>query len=244
MTTPDVETDPEKIAEAAASKAPDRTRTKPLGITEKKQIEKYINSDYDLLIADLKQYKTELVRARTMEINEQFAQAEAQTTATMDAWATMRDQCLTAFRAWKEEAENQGFTVKRDRYGSSNSLIDINRPVLSIEGKERALREVEQEVDYVISRAKHALERKRGETLRALIMSGGVPEEAKALVQGLPSAQDVLLQAMQERPGATRLLLGAAMQQQQGNVVVQQDGDTVEGLVIHDVTDYRQGVQQ
>jgi molecular chaperone GrpE (heat shock protein) len=241
VTTPNVETDPEKIAENAASKAPDRTRTKPLGITEKKQIEKYINSDYDLLIADLKQYRTELVRARTMEINEQFAAVEGQANAVMEAWVEVRDQCREAFRAWQDNATQQGFTIKRDRF---NNLLEMNRPAITIEGKERALREVEQEVDYVISRAKHALERKRGETLRALIMSGGVPEEAKALVEGLPSAQDVLLAAMQERPGATRLLLGAAMQQQQGQVIVQQDEDTVEGLVIHDATDYRQGVQQ
>lgn len=242
MTTPEM--DPEKIAEEAAAKAPSRApKAKVLGITEKKQIEKYINSDYDLLIADLNQYKTELVRAKTLEVNEQYANMEDTARQFQEEWARMRQRFADEVAEFRGRVREAGMNASTRGFGR-DSMVTTSAVDFEITGKNEALKQVESEVRYVIERARHALERKRGETLRALIMSGGVPDEAKQLVASLPTAQEVLLAAMQERPGSMRLLLGAAMQEQQGQVVIQQDGDTVEGLVIHDETDYRQGVQQ
>jgi hypothetical protein len=234
MTRPSSEAEAERIAAEAAAKAP--VRTKALGITEKKQIEKLINADYDLLIKDLTQYKVELVRQRTVEVNTQFAELDGIAAGLHEEWVAMKERFQTEFGEWKQRCLQAGITVGESRRSYGSGLLDMPRPDYKITGKERALREIEDDVNIVISRAKHALDKKRSEAIRALIMHGGIPEEARALIGSLPDPKETILEAMQQTP---RLL--ALTQGRQAPVVQQeqQPGEDIIGLVVHDQTDFR-----
>lgn len=239
MTTPT----PEQVAEEAAAKAPDRTvKQKALTVTEKKQIEKLINADFDLLIQDLAQYKREIIRAKTLEVNAKYADREEGINVLTEEWRLLRERMNAMVHDFRESIRERGYTIStrgfgRDMYSANPVTFDIN-------GKDQELRQIEEEAGHIIARAKHALERKRSDAIRNLLMSGGVPEEARQIMGNMPTAQDTILEALNQNPGQSLRLLGAAVQQQQAQVRVQQDGDTIEGLVVHDETDYRQGVPQ
>lgn len=227
MTTPT----PETLAEELARRVDDKAKTRVLGITEKKQLAKLIDSDYDLLKADVVQYGAELTRQRTIEVNAQYADKEMLTEPFRMEWNTLRERWRTEYVAFLERCRAEGLTAKAAGGGYGSELFSAKAAVFEIPGREHAIKEVANEVKHTLDRARHALEKKRMESQRNLLTHGGLPPEARELLAAMPDPREVLLAAMQQAPGLLALTQAARAPQVH---IINEDNDVVEGLVIHE----------
>lgn len=226
-------TTPEALVDELASKRKKTDTSRPLGITEKKEIAKIIDADFALLTGDIKQYAAELTRQRTQEVETEFADRAAETDVYRLRWEEMRTRWRAEYDTFRAACREDNLIIKsEDRYGSNRDILSTSPIAFEIRGRAEALSEIKNEVDHVIKRAMHALEKKRMEAQRNLLMHGGLPQAAQDLLGAMPDPREVLLAAMDNQPR----LLALTQQQQRGHVVVG-DGEVIEGLVIHDAED-------
>lgn len=208
------------------TKAP---KPKALGITEKKQLKELVDNDFSVLRQEMDQLTAELVALRHTEIDEEFADRQADLDQARTEWNELTNNIRTQVQEFRARCREQGVVISPDRrYGSE--LLTIGTPDFTLPAKKEAKERVEQEVNLQIRRAKTGLERQRIDAHRKILVSG-LAEEATAILSSMPDPRRLVLDAVsQTRDDRLALLAGAPAPAQV--VVNPEAAEVVEGLVI------------
>lgn len=206
-----------------------------MGITEKRQLEKLVVQDYDVLGKEMDQYTAELIRTRQQEINEEFANRQGDIEDLTREWDELRARWQAEYRDFCTRVRERGLGIGADRYNGGRDLLSTGHASFTVPGKQQALDDVERDVKIQMRRAKTALERKKVETIRQILVAG-LAEEATKLLTSMPDPRELVVQAMRDSQNPRlALTLGIpAAAPEAAPAPAQGDGEIVEGLVVND----------
>jgi hypothetical protein len=213
---------------------PKEKAQKSMGPMEKRALEKLVNADYEVLAREMTQYAAELTRARHREIEAEFANRGEDVAQFNAEWDALRHRWQDEFREFQSRVRDAGLTIRPNRDGYGNrELFSTTSAVFDIPGKSTALDNIKRDVDLQMARAKTALERKRVETNRAILIAG-LAEEATALLTKMPDPRELVVQALQESQNPRLALTLGIAPPAVPEAAQDQDGEVIEGLVLHD----------
>lgn len=203
-------------SEAKKAVAP---RTKPMTITERKMLLQVIDNDFKVLGNEVNLYATELKNQHMERIKEEYRDAERQIVEAENELVALQRRLRQEYEEFIVTKRNSGLSVR-----TSYRSIEFNTVNFSVEARESALSQVDNDVNREVNKVRMELERKRLELHRTALLSGLVSKEAKDLLDSQPDPREMLADALQENPRFA-VIQQAAVQAIEGRhpVVVEHD---------------------
>lgn len=213
----------------ATEKAPAKKEDKPqkqrhLTVTEKRDLAKLIDNDFEALRGEMQVFANELKRNRLTEIEGQVRGREEEARAALAEWRAVRAQCYELVDQFRRRWQDQGFRVgaESNRYGDRNQMISmVDNVAVTVPEKDEALNNVANDVDHQYHKARTELERQRLQLQRDLLLTGLVSEEAQRLMAKMPDPRVMLLGAIRAANNPRLAAIEAVAAQQVGGEVAE-----------------------
>lgn len=230
--TESTQTEQTEVTEKAPAKR-ERTdpRKRPLGVTERRQLEKLIDNDFQALKNQMKVFANDLKRQRKEEIEAEYRGQEAIIAEAQHAWHELRRELRQRVDEFILRYTTQGFRVQSGRYGDQRLVNFADTFELVIAQKETRLNEVGNDVEHQYMKAHNELERQRLAIQRELLLTGLVSDQAEQILKKMPDPRQVLLDAVRASNNPRLAAIEAA--------VVQEIGERQEERPVHHAHDER-----
>jgi hypothetical protein len=171
---------------------------KALNATERRALEKLIDNDFSALKAEVGQMAMDVKADREAAIKEQYASRGADVAAAVEETKQLEAKFRTELRSLRDRWEAQGIVLDRDYYGRhSGGELALNDGY-SHTGLKEAIAQMYREVERDQHRAMTIAERQRVQTQRKVLLASITSDEALQLVEEIPSAHALLMQAQEE----------------------------------------------
>lgn len=165
--------------------------SRPLNASQRKALKDLVDNDFQALKSEIQQFATDMARQRRDELRAEWAERGADPSSFIERAEALAQEYRVAADALRLEARQAG--------------IDLDMPTLyqdkikaRTDGLVEAIREAEQEIKADQVRALNTLERARLTAQRKVLMSG-VDQEALSILETIPTAHDLMVQAAAER---------------------------------------------
>lgn len=165
--------------------------SRPLNASQRKALKDLVDNDFLALRSEIQQFATDMARQRRDELRTEWADRGADPASFITRAEALAQEYRVAADALRLEARRSG--------------IDLDMPTLyqdkikaRTDGLAEAIREAEQEIKADQVRALNTLERARLTAQRKVLMSG-VDQEALSILETIPTAHDLMIQAAAER---------------------------------------------
>lgn len=165
--------------------------TKPLGASQRKALKDLVENDFSALRAEINQFADDMARQKREEIQADYAARGADQTDFLARGRKLMNDYRVGCDQLTLEASRAGVELKMPGIYTRDIETKVN-------GLNTAIKLAEAEVDAERKRALNSLERARLTAQRKVLMSG-VNEEALAILDTIPNARDLMVQAAQER---------------------------------------------
>lgn len=179
---------------------------KPMTATERKALEKLIDGDFDALDRDLQQMAVEARAKAEEDVRESFAPRSQMVVDAQEELNTLtdeynddtntlqrrfRDDKFALIARWKEQ--DVIWQDKKSNYGAG--AVEG----FTFDGLDDAITNSNRQVNAELSNARRVLEKERTKAQREVLLGGLVSSQARALIEGIPSATALFAAAMEER---------------------------------------------
>lgn len=213
----------EQTEKAPTKTAVEKAAEKPMGATQRRDLAKLIDNDFDSIKGDIGVFVNELKMNRLRQIEEEFAGQEERARQVQREWHEFAAGLRRQADDWLTQKRAEGFIISGEgSYGRDQPVVTNNIKV-SVPAKDRAIKDVDNLVSHQKMTAMQALERKRIQMQRDLLLEGLVSSRAKELLAGMPDPRemisDILANARQAGIG------GPVLQQIEGVVERHDHGD-------------------
>lgn len=194
-------------AVAAASEAPEDPTSgkdldgvdlsKPLNVTQRRALRDLVENDFLAMKAEINQMADDMAKQRRDELTREWAARGADADQFERRGAELMETYRTAGAALIAEAQAAGVELAMPRIKDSYPSLEAK-----VTGLHEALREVEQEVEADRRRALNTLERQRLTAQRKVLLTG-VTQEALNILDTIPTASQLMLEAAAQRTERT-----------------------------------------
>ena len=170
---------------------------KPLTSAERTALKTLVDNDFASLKSEMQQFAADTRIARTEEVRADWAAKRAEGVEYVDKMKSLIERFIEEAEALNEGAKAIG--IKLD----TSNIVYVaqqHRHRISYDavGERDAVLQVEKEVKQDLDRALLTLERQRLTVHRSVLLAS-IPQGAQALVQELPKAGKLMLEAAQTR---------------------------------------------
>lgn len=169
-----------------------------LSVTERKALERLIDNDFASLRNEMRAYAEEILAERLKAVEEEFAdrkkEAEKRRKAAIKALVKANKEIAKSL----QDAKDAGITISGVTYSSLSEEHYEHAVLASIEGQKEAESKVRGENRNDLQTALHTLERQRLAAQRLVLLAGISPEGQK-LLDTIPDAKTLMVEAAQER---------------------------------------------
>jgi len=236
VTEQSTETTP-ATTEKTPGKRAEVAKAKPMSATQRRDVQKLIDGEFEALKGDLGVFTNQLRIERARQIEEQFAERERQARQVEAEWQVVSAELRERADAWVRAKRDEGYTITaRDRYG--NGVYCSFSPItVSIPEKDRALKEADNIVSHQKMTAIQALERQRL-TMQKDVILDGLVDQAKDLLAKMPNPRDLIAQILQgAREQGLAIANPPTIQQIEGEVQIRHDHGDQQAVYIGEVVD-------
>lgn len=169
--------------------------SKPLTSAERAALRTLVDNDFATLRSEMRQFADDTLQERLRQVTADWADKRAQAPKYVSQLTTMVSRSVAAIREVADKALADGIQIN-----TTNLLYHLNRSefTFDVTGEREAKQKIKQEVDQDLNRALLTLERQRL-TVHRRILLASVPEGAQSLVNQLPQASALMLEAAQVR---------------------------------------------
>lgn len=172
----------------------DGTLNRVLSVTERKALERLIDNDFAGLRNEMQNYAKEILETRLEGVRDDFAakqkEAEKAQKAAAKTVTDLREKLLKQI----EDAKSNGITLDFQAIGH---LQPVNVKT-TVAGLVEAEKKVKAENQSDLASGLYTLERQRLASQR-LVLLAGISTEGQKLLDTIPSAQNLMIEAAQER---------------------------------------------
>ncbi len=168
---------------------------RPLGATQNRNLLRIIETDYQMLRQQVSDFADEQLAAKKKEIR--AAQSEGPKRELEDKMREIAIRYTDEMRALSRTAEDAGFTIhypsvmKTDRYEETKFTVDYSR-------LNKELKDAEEQINEDKRVALSSLYKAEMEAKR-VVFQASVSKDAEKVQKSLPTAQDAMIAAAQER---------------------------------------------
>lgn len=167
--------------------------SQPLNASQRKNLKELVENDFLALRAEINQFADDMARQKRGEIERDYKARGADSTTFMAKARDLAKAYRNGADALVLEARQAGVEIKVPEIYSRDVEVKVS-------GLSSALREAEAEVDADRRRALNTLERARLTAQRRVLMTG-VTEEALAILDTIPNAHTLMVEAAAQRAG-------------------------------------------
>jgi len=168
---------------------------KPLSATERRVLTDLVNNDFKALEQEMRQFAADLLKTKLDEIKTTWQERVDAAPAFASQARQIAEKAQREFEELKAEAKREGVEFKAT-YGLAYNF----NPITEVEGYARAIKEAQDENTKMLQRGLLTLERQRLTAQRRVLISG-VTRQAATLLDELPKAKDLMVQAAADEAG-------------------------------------------
>lgn len=165
---------------------------KPMNATQQRRLEKLVDNDFQALRAEINQMADDLAKAKRYELTKEWNDRGSNADAFVTQAQTLIREHRSVIDALVIEARSKGVELE---VPESYRQQDIKAKVA---GLKDAIKAAEADIEADRSRALNHLERARL-TAQKKVLLAGITEEGFKLLEEIPDARTLLIQAQQER---------------------------------------------
>lgn len=166
---------------------------KPLNASQRKALKDLVENDFLALKAEINQFADDMAAQRRTEINKEWAAKGADKTT----FYAKGQELMAAYRNGADKLVMEARTAGVE---FTMPAIGTREMEAKVPGLQTALKAAEAEVDVDRRRALNTLERARLTAQRKVLMTG-VTEEALAILDTIPNAHALMVEAAAQRAG-------------------------------------------
>lgn len=209
---------------------------KPMGATQRRDLSKLIDGEFESLKGELNVFANQLKIRRHQEIEAQFEEQERDGRRVEAEWLEFAQGLRRQADEWLRGKREEGFVVTASgRYGGDQP-ISVNPITVGLPAKERAIREADNIVTHQKMTAVQGLERQRLQLQKDLLLDGLVSDKAKEFLSKMPNPRELLAQVMQgAREAGLAPIDAPRVQQIEGGVQVHHDHGDQQAVYIGEV---------
>jgi hypothetical protein len=167
--------------------------SRPLNTTQRRALKDLVENDFLTMRAEIEQMAADMAQQRRVELTREWAERGADA----DAFERRGAELMTTYRkdaaALIAEARIAGVDLSMPNIKDSYPSLEAK-----VTGLNETIRAAENEVDADRRRALNTLERQRLTAQRKVLLTG-VTEEALAVLDTIPTAQALMLEAAAQR---------------------------------------------
>jgi len=224
----------EQAGTERTEKAPAKVVEKPMGATQRRDLAKLIDNDFESLKGELGVFANQLKIQRERQIEEEYEEQERQARQVEAEWNAFGADLRRQADEWMRRKREEGYQIGYGgRYGDEQA-IKIGSIKVTVPAKERALKDVDNIVNHQKMTALQALERQRLQLQRDVLLDGLISTKARELLDKMPNPRELLAQVMQGAQEAG-LIPARRVQQIEGGVQVRHGHDDPQAVYIGEI---------
>lgn len=178
----------EQEAMVGSAKAGERLTDKPLSVSERRVLERLVDNDFATLRAEMQQFANDEKANRLAAVDAEWAERVNEAKRYEERVSRTIREAQAQLAGLVTEAGGKGIDLtipEIERYGSTKAAV---------RGLADERSRVAGEVDRDLQRAMLTLKRQRLTAQRTILMNGVTPEAA-GLLDGIPTAQALMVEA-------------------------------------------------
>jgi len=184
-------------SETRASQSPGSTPR--LNSTERRTLEKLVDYDFASLKGEIDQIASDTLQSRLEALDDEFKEQQVKADKYAVKYKQMAEKHNAGINELIEQARAEGIAVT-----GTGMALNTTITCTIVDRAEKVAR-LQEENKRDKERAQRTLERKRLETQRTVLLTG-LGTNAEAVLKAIPSAQELMIAAAQERAQLKELM--------------------------------------